>query len=154
MHNNYQKTKVVPAYGLADVKRGEKFVKEGMTYREAHKLCGVPRSVLQRYIKGGCKPQTSSGRSSILSSEVEEVLEKSLVARSIMGYPCNRSELKDLVHEYVIANGMITPFSNGKPGNKWFANFMRRPKVELEKTRANPKSPNNSPGPIRGIFIL
>lgn len=135
MPNNYKKTKVVPAYGLADVKRGEKFVKEGMTYREAHKLSGVPRSVLQRYIKGGCKPQTlGSGRSSILSTEVEEVLEKCLVARSIMGYPCNRSELKDLVHEYVIANGMITPFSNGKPGNKWYANFMRRhPKLSLKK---------------------
>lgn len=45
------------------------------------------------------------------------MLEKCLVARADMGYPCNKTELKELVQEYLNDVKQETRFPKNLPGD-------------------------------------
>nr|CAH7744755.1 unnamed protein product [Callosobruchus chinensis] len=49
------------------------------------------------------------------------------------GFPLTKDELKNVVCDYVTANGLKTVFKNNKPGNDWFASFCNRRRLSLKK---------------------
>lgn len=118
------------ANAVADV------INRNKSYRDAETFYGVPKSVIYQRI-GGRKTAlnvTKAGRSQVLSPDTENELVKCLLARTKMGLPCDKAELRKLVGEYVNAKGLKTPFKNGIPGEDWYYLFMRRhPELSLKK---------------------
>lgn len=135
MPKKYIKKRAGPFYDVNLISRAADQILKGQTYKEVYCLTGIPPTVLHRFIKGGCDAKRlGTGRKPVLTMEVEDQLAECLIARSTMGYPCDKSELKRLVQEYVTANNIDTPFTNGMPGNDWYYGFMRRhPRLSLKK---------------------
>lgn len=137
MPRNYVRKKEGPSYTIEDVENAVADVRNrNKSYREAETFYGVPKSVIYQRI-GGRKTAlnvTRAGRSQVLSSDVENELVKCLLARTRMGLPCDKAELRKLVGEYVIAKDLKTPFKDGIPGEDWYYLFMRRhPELSLKK---------------------
>jgi len=59
---------------------------------------------------------TKKGRLPALAMNVENDIEKCLIARAQMVQPCDKAELKELVREYVVIHNISTPFTNNTPG--------------------------------------
>ncbi|KAF2887388.1 hypothetical protein ILUMI_18785, partial [Ignelater luminosus] len=102
--------------GQEDVLRAMNDVQnKNCTFREAENRYGVPIAVIYNRIKGrkthiekmgaGCPP--------VFNSDTEGLITTCLIARSQIGYPVDKEELKNLVVEYVKSNNLITPFKNG-----------------------------------------
>lgn len=94
-------------------------------------------------------PGLKAGRCSALTTECENIIEKCLLARSQMGKPCDKDELKDLVCEYVKLNNLKTPFKEDRPSDVWYYSFMRRhPSLtfkkpeQLQKLRKDARKPD------------
>lgn len=102
MPKGYLKKKPGPNYTVCDVQRAVSDVASGLkTYRQASFDHKVPVPVLFNRIKGR-KTSTEhigSGRECDLSKEVEDSLEKCLMARADMGYPCDKKKLKDIMQQ-------------------------------------------------------
>jgi len=120
------------------------------TFREAKKVYKVPCSVIHSRIKGRkCNiNKVGGGRPPDLPSDVEANLAKCLAARSEMGYPCDKEELKNLVQDYVVAGNLQTRFQNGRPGDDWYYGFMcRNPSLSLKKPEHLQKSRKSARDP-------
>ena len=50
-----------------------------------------------------------------------------------LGFSPNKSQLKDIVWNYVTANNIHMPFTNNWPGKDWVQNFMRHNKLSTKK---------------------
>jgi len=92
---------------------------------------------------------TKAGRTRVFSDDIELVLEKCLIARSKMGYPCDKNEFKQLVGNFVVENNLITQFKNGIRGDDWYYGFMKRhPRLsfkkpeQLQKVRKDARKPD------------
>lgn len=133
MPRKYIRKKPLPEYSLNDVQNAVKEIQSGATYRDMENKYKIPRSVLNRYTKGQ-SPKLRTGGRSVLSNKEEELLQECLIARSIMGFPCDKEELFRLVQEYIKINNLKTPFTDGRPGSDWYYAYMRRhPKLSLKK---------------------
>lgn len=133
MPKNYLKKRNGPHYNLQDVQKAvEGVINNSMTFREASRATSVPVTVIFNRINGRKTSllHLGTGRGTELTLKVENLLEKCLIARAEMGYPCDRKELKDLVQKYVTDNGMSTRFKNNLPGDYGFMN--RHPRLSLK----------------------
>ncbi|XP_060855370.1 uncharacterized protein LOC132933051 [Metopolophium dirhodum] len=148
---NYVKKRSGPSYTPNDLEKAVNAVKSGsLTYNQAFEEFNVPKAVVFNRIKGRKTPMscTKAGRSRVFSDEIELVLEKCLIARSKMGYPCDKNEFKELVGHFIKQSNFITPFKNGIPGDDWYYGFMKRhPKLsfkkpeQLQKVRKDARKP-------------
>nr|CAD7431260.1 unnamed protein product [Timema monikensis] len=137
MPRNYIKKKPPPPYSVetlqtavADVENSNK------TLREAATFYGIPATTIYYRIEGrkSSRDKIGSGRSTILDTATESLLVEYLIARSKLGYPCDKEELLDLVQEFVVNNTIKTPFVNNRPGHDWYTGFMKRhPSLSLKK---------------------
>jgi len=131
------KKKPPPDYTLQDLQNAVFDVQNGLkTYSAASEIYNVPVSVIFHRIKGRkCSVgKLGPGRLPDLPRETEETIAKCLKARAIMGYPCDKEELKDLIQQYVQSKGLKTRFTNNRPGNDWYYGFMRRnPELSFKK---------------------
>ncbi|KAK9720646.1 hypothetical protein QE152_g21928 [Popillia japonica] len=151
MPRTYIKKRSGPDYSLADVAAAVHDVENrNCTYRQASERYGVPVAVIYNRINGRkvSLEKLGAGRSIALSLETEEQIVLCLKARSLIGFPCDKEELKDLVGEYVKVNNLVTPFKNNRPGEDWYQSFMKRnssltlQKPEhLQKTRKTARDP-------------
>lgn len=150
MPRNYIRKSKEKAYSHGDIEVAVLDIQGGMSLREAERIHGITRSVLQRFIEGGSR-RIGSGRRPILGEEVEAQLENCLIARAEMGFPVIKTELKELIHEYILGMGsnISTPFVNGKPGDDWYLGFMKRhPRLSLKKPELMQKSRINARDPF------
>nr|CAD7415157.1 unnamed protein product [Timema poppensis] len=118
MSRNYIKKKPPPPYivetlqtAVADVENSNKAL------REAAAFYGIPATTIYYRIEG-----IKSSR----DASTESLLVECLIARSKLGYPCDKEELLDLVQEFVVNNTIKTPFVNNRPGHDWYSGFMKR----------------------------
>lgn len=74
------------------------------------------------------------GRPVVLDRQTETQIAQCLIGRARLGYPCDKSELLDLVQAYIEANNFATPFKDNRPGEDWYRGFMfRNPSLSLKK---------------------
>ncbi|XP_050294180.1 uncharacterized protein LOC126734543 [Anthonomus grandis grandis] len=137
MPRTYVRKKEAPSYTTEDVANAVADVQnKNKTYRQAETFYGVPRSVIYQRIGGRKTPLnvTKVERFQVLPSDIENEIVKCLLARTAMGLPCDKAELRKLVGEYVNAKGLGTPFKNGVPEEDWYYSFMKRhPELSLKK---------------------
>lgn len=137
MVRHYDRKKCQPSYSLDDIGNAvQDVINKNSTYREAEIKYGVPISVIYHRIKGRKidLDRRGAGRPPTLSKDVENNITKCLVARSRMGYPCDKKELLSLVAEFVRVNNLRTSFTDGIPGDDWYQGFMKRhPELSLKK---------------------
>ncbi|KAJ8952099.1 hypothetical protein NQ314_007592 [Rhamnusium bicolor] len=137
MVRKYIKKTNGPAYTIEDLDRAvSDVVNKNRTYRQAHETYNIPISVIFHRIKGRNIPlnKMGAGRSQALSTEVEKQIVKCLIARSRMGYPCDKNELFQLVADYVSVNNIKTPFKDNKLGPDWYYSFINRhPQLSFKK---------------------
>lgn len=148
---NYVKKRPSPKHTVEDVERAVNAVKGRYTYAQASEEYKVPISVIFQRIKGRKTAMNclNAGRFSALTKETENVIEKCLLARSQMGQPCDKNELKDLVCEFVHLNNLKTPFKDDRPGDDWYYSFIRQhPSLtfkkpeQLQKLRKDTRKPD------------
>lgn len=120
-------------YNISNLNLAAKDIKEGHTWRQVESHHAVPKSVLRRFMERGADV-LGKGRRTVLGLADENELEQCLIARSMMGFPCDKKELLQLVMEYVTFKGIASPFKSNRPGEKWYRAFMsRHPKLSLKK---------------------
>ncbi|XP_074039132.1 uncharacterized protein [Leptinotarsa decemlineata] len=151
MPRKYIKKKTTERYSKDDLLRAVSDVKnKNSTYRQASQEYNIPVAVIFHRIKGRNVPETKmgAGRSTALSTEVEEQIVECLKARARMGYPCNKEELRDLIATFVQQRHLKTPFKDGRPGLDWYYSFMNRNKTlsfkkpeHLHKARKDQRKP-------------
>lgn len=134
-------------FSLQDLEYAAEQVHNGISQRQASKLSGIPRGIINRFLVKGAGG-LGAGRPAVFGKEVEDKLVKCVLARAEMGYPCTKKELLNLVQEYVVRNKIATPFINGKPGKDWYGGFMRRHREislktpeTLQKARVKARDP-------------
>ncbi|XP_059058131.1 uncharacterized protein LOC131851625 [Achroia grisella] len=76
------------------------------------------------------------GPQTVLSKAEEDILVKWLVAMSEKHFPVNRELLMESVQKIIVEQGRPSPFTNNKPGKKWFQSFLKR-HPDVEKTAQN-----------------
>lgn len=131
----------INSYSRDDLQLAIKEVKEGTkTTRGAAIHYNIPRSTLRHYISGtrGQKGIVSSnnhggGGRTALRKEEEEELAAGLKIMEKWGYGLSKSEVLDIVQNYVITNELKTRFYNGRPGNEWFLSFSKRHGLSIKK---------------------
>jgi uncharacterized protein affecting Mg2+/Co2+ transport len=98
----------------------------------------VPKSTLQRRVKGSGHSEHTIGRKPIISSGDEVELGEMLVTLAKRGFPLRMSETQQLAYQFATKKG-IRGFSDvkGKAGYKWFRGFLRRnQKIRIRKPEA------------------
>lgn len=133
-----------PSYRLEDLARAVSDVEnKNKTFRQAEEFYGVPKAVIYHRLKGRkvSVDKMGAGRAPCLPTEVEMELENCIKAKSRMGCPCTKDDVKGIVAEYVKAHNLKTPFTNGVPGNDWYYGFMKRhPTLSFKKPEHLQKS--------------
>jgi hypothetical protein len=101
---------------------------EKKTYKQVSEIYGIPIAVVFNRIKGRKTPLIckTNGQISVLINACEQLIERSLIARSRMGHPYEKNEVKLLVGEYVKNNKLIIPIKDSTPGDDWYYNSMKR----------------------------
>ncbi|GBL80772.1 hypothetical protein AVEN_26215-1 [Araneus ventricosus] len=67
-----------------------------------------------------------AGRPTEIPLQLEETLDKCLVARVKMGFPCDKDESKRLAQEYILVNGIQTRFKDCLQGEDCYLDFKKQ----------------------------
>ncbi|KAJ8966802.1 hypothetical protein NQ314_003298 [Rhamnusium bicolor] len=121
-------------YDEQNLKNAVEEVKNGGKLREVCRRYGVPKSTVLDRIKGRisetCKKM---GPDPILTIEHEQQLADWISELARCGFPFKKNELLQSVQKIVKDENLKSPFRNGRPGEKWYAGFLRRhPKLVLK----------------------
>lgn len=109
-----------------------------MTFTTAAEKFNIPRSILILKIKGW-KNRPASGNEqnihakTVLGAKVEKQIVDSINALNKWGFSLSKSEILDLIQDYITKNGMETRFKNNRPGDDWWVGFKKRHKLSLKK---------------------
>lgn len=104
-----------------------------MGYKNAAKYLEVPKGTLERYVKNFEKTTESlvnvrMGRKPTLPQHLEDLLVKYCVEMDSRFYGLRRRDIKKMVFQLAIKNGLNHPFSYRQQcaGDKWLRRFLRR----------------------------
>ncbi|XP_045506197.1 uncharacterized protein LOC123702475 [Colias croceus] len=118
------------AQAIEAVKKGEKITTAANKY-------GVPRITLYDKISGKTPVEYSMGPSTYLSTEAENLLEKWVIDMAGKHIPITRDELLDSVQRIIMDQKIKTPFTDDRPGKKWYNLFLKRHPALSERTAQN-----------------
>lgn len=98
----------------------------------------VPRATLTLKVKGWKnRPSTENaqkaGRKTVLSDEIELKLVDAINVLNKWGFSLCKSEILDLVRDYITQNNIQTPFINNRPGTEWWLRFKTRHNLSIRK---------------------
>lgn len=94
-----------------------------------------PTIVARVYEKYGLKSK-SLGRNTAIPEETENKLAENLHVMEKYGFGLTRTEIMEVVGDYVTKNNIETPFKNGIPGEDWFLAFKKRHNLTVKKPQA------------------
>lgn len=123
-------------YTSEQLKNALEAVKNGMPVLAASKTFKVPRSTL-RYKVSGDRPESFGkvGPNCVLGDDVEKLLCDWMKASCAKGFPVTRDGLCYSVQKIANEVKLKTPFTNNRPGRKWFESFMsRHPELSVKKS--------------------
>lgn len=112
-------------------------VRKGAKISEAAKKFNVPRITLRNKITGISPIECPMGPSTILSKEEENILEDWIKDMANKHIPITKEELLDSVQRVIVDKNQETPFTNNRPGKKWYSSFMKRHPTIAERTAQN-----------------
>lgn len=115
-------------YSEESLKRALIEIKEGrMSVRMASREFGVPKTTLQDH-KSGKVPQIAgkSGPQPLLTVEGEKKLANWVITLAKCGFPVKKIDLLETVEAIVKNTDIESLFKNGRPGQKWYQNFLKR----------------------------
>jgi len=116
----------------------EEFQKGAVGLRQLARAWNVPKSTLQRRVKGiVLGTGHTSGRKCVFSAEEEQEFGSLLKTLAQRGFPLTAGKVKSLAFQYAVKNGKAG-FSTkkGKAGYYWFKNFTQRQHLSLRKPEA------------------
>ncbi|KAJ8953396.1 hypothetical protein NQ318_023513, partial [Aromia moschata] len=109
---------------------------KNMSINKASKEFNVPKTSIIDRMKGRSRPnRRKTGPAPILSIEVEDKLKEWIINIAKCGFPLKKSDLIDTVEKIAKDLGKSHLFTDGKPGQKWYINFMKR-HPEISKREA------------------
>jgi len=114
----------------------EEFKRVGGQLRFIARAWGVPKSTLERRVKGKViGHEHLLGKKTLLSKEQEAELEELLLEMARRGFPMMERDVRDVCYQYAKRNG-ITGFSEAKQkaGYYWMKGFLRRHPVVSVKS--------------------
>ncbi|XP_069358266.1 uncharacterized protein [Maniola hyperantus] len=72
------------------------------------------------------------GPDPVLGREIEEKLSKWLINMAKCGFPLTKQDLIESVSKIIRDSGIKNPFKEGKPGDTWYHNFLKRhPEISI-----------------------
>lgn len=105
---------------------------KNMSCHKASVKFGVPRSTLENKVKGKTPRERKMGPSSVLTAEEEDTLVKWILSIAKAGFPLIKEDLLCTVQKIIQMSNRETPFTNNKPGRKWFKLFLaRHPEISV-----------------------
>lgn len=112
-------------------------VQNGEPMATAAKRYGVPRITLHNKISGKTPMNCNMGPSTILKEEEEDLLVKWILAAAERRFPVSKEQLLDSVQRIVSEKNISTPFTDNRPGKKWFSSFLKRHPIISQRTAEN-----------------
>lgn len=109
-----------------------------LSYREAEQMYKIDKSLLWRKIHN--LNANKQGRKTVLSKEAEEDLANKIKIMAKWGWALTRSEIKSIVHTYVVQNNIKNTFKNNYPGKDWMQSFFTRHGLVAKKLEQLEKS--------------
>ena len=97
------------------------------------------------------------GRKIALGEDVEQQIVRCIKVMEQMGMPPPIAELRDMVHDYLEANQLSSPFHENLPGRDWVSNFLQRHGLSLKKggmMQLARKSVTSDPFVVFGFYDL
>lgn len=111
-------------------------VENGMPIATAAKTYNVPRTTIKYKHEGKIPMDTKRGHKTVLNDKEEMVLENWVLEMAKAGFPITKYQLLTSVGQLVKTMERENPFTNGKPGRKWFRLFLNRhPKISQRLTQ-------------------
>ena len=103
-----------------------------ISLRKASLRYGIPKITLSLYVNEKLEFGSRRGPASVLTREEESKIVEYAVHMAEIGYGCTRDQVLDVVAKIVLKDGRSHPFTNGRPGRKWWSLFKKRnPRVCL-----------------------
>lgn len=103
----------------------------------AAKRFRVPRVTLYNKVSGKSPLECAMGPQTVLTKLEEDILVKWLIVMSKKHFPVNTELLMESVQKIIVGQGRPNPFTNNKPGKKWFQSFLKRHPDITEKMAQN-----------------
>ncbi|KAJ8929563.1 hypothetical protein NQ314_017726 [Rhamnusium bicolor] len=132
----YKYSEEALARALLEIREGRKGI------REASRDFGVPRTTIQDRLKGRAPEKLGKvGPEPVLTIDGEKKIADWVAAIAKCGFPIKKRDLietvqkiiKDSAKKNILQNEKI--IKNGIPGQKWYANFLRRhPEISLRES--------------------
>lgn len=115
-----------PKYNINDIENALHEIQRGISITAAAKKYKIPRSTLAGKHFNIYPINMKKGPSSVLSAEEEDQLKKWIFSMSDARFPVTPAQLIDSVQRLVVELKRKTPFTDGRPGRKWYKSFMQR----------------------------
>lgn len=130
-------------YPQENLQKAVDAIRQGVKIREASRNYGVPRAIIQDRLKGRVRVDKSRrmGPDPFLSVENEEKIVQWVINIAKCGFPIKKNELINTVQKIVVDGNIKTPFKDNRPGQKWYASFLKRhPEVSARSAESVDKS--------------
>ncbi|XP_074040900.1 uncharacterized protein [Leptinotarsa decemlineata] len=107
-------------------------VQRGMPISTAAKKHKVPRVTLLYKVRGKTPVQRKMGRDCYLLKGEEKLLVSWILKMARAGFPIQKQQLIESVQRLMIELKRDNPFKDNKPGNSWYASFLKRnPEISI-----------------------
>lgn len=104
-----------------------KAIKQGIPLRVASDTYGIPKSTLHDLKNNsGENKKFKPGPDTYFSYEEEENFKNFILECADRGFPLEKEEFLDKIQDYVIKLKKDNPFTNNRPGQRWWEEFLRR----------------------------
>jgi len=125
-----------PKYTREDLTMAYDMVKSKvMTLNKAAKRFGIPRTTLGDKLRG--KHPLDKAPKTVLGQDEEDKLVSWLRETTRRGSGRSKAQLLRTVQQILKAEGRPNPFTDDKPGDKWYNNFLKRhPDISRKKPQA------------------
>ncbi|XP_055700926.1 uncharacterized protein LOC129800511 [Phlebotomus papatasi] len=126
-------------YSKEDLKNALKCVQGGSTITYASETFNVPRATLYNKLSGRYPEDCHNGRPTTLTKEQEEELVMWILGCAEGWHPIGKEQILDSVK--IICKTFKIPnyFTDGRPGDAWFRNFIKRhPELRKHKPKFFP----------------
>lgn len=113
-------------YSKQQMESALKAISRGMSVTAAARSFGVPRTTVLDKISGRTPKVRKMGPPSILSRVEEEILVNWILLLSQKHRPVTKEQVLDSVQIIIKQTKRNSPFTDGRPGKKWFTSFLKR----------------------------